>query len=243
MRFAEQVVVVTGASRGIGREIAAAFAAEGARVACLDILEEGAVTAANELGGGARGFACDVSSGGSVETAFDKVLAEMGTLAVLVNNAGIARDNLMLRMSEADWDKVLDVNLKGAFLCIKAASRPMMKARYGRILNLASVVGLHGSAGQANYSASKAGLVGLTMTVAKEFGSRGITCNAIAPGFIDTEMTQNLPAEFKEDAIKRAPAGRLGLPSDLAPAVLFLSSKEAGYITGQTLTIDGGLFL
>jgi len=243
MRFQDQVVVVTGASRGIGREIAAAFAAEGARVACLDILEEGAQAAANELGGGAQGYGCDVSSAESVEAAFDKVQSAMGTLSVLVNNAGIARDNLMLRMSEADWDKVLGVNLKGAFLCIKAASRPMMKARYGRIVSLSSVVGLHGSAGQANYSASKAGLVGLTMTVAKEFGSRGITCNAIAPGFIDTEMTQNLPAEFKEDAIKRAPAGRLGLPSDLAPAILFLCSKGASYITGQVLTIDGGLFL
>ncbi|MFI5384545.1 MAG: 3-oxoacyl-[acyl-carrier-protein] reductase [Fimbriimonadales bacterium] len=243
MRFQDQVVVVTGASRGIGRVIAEAFAKEGAKVACLDIVEVGTQALAKELGGGARGYGCDVSDAASVEQAFEKVQAEMGTPAVLINNAGITRDTLMLRMSEEDWDKVLDVNLKGAFLCTKAVSRYMMKARYGRIISLSSVVGIHGSAGQANYAASKAGLIGLTMTVAKEFGSRGITCNAVAPGFIATEMTENLPAEFKEDAIKRAPAGRLGTPADIAPAILFLASEEAAYITGQTLTIDGGLFL
>ncbi len=243
MRFQDRVVVVTGASRGIGRTIAEAFSKEGAKVACLDIFEEGAQAVAKELGGGAEGYGCDVSKPDSVEQAFERVQAEMGTPAVLINNAGITRDTLMLRMSEDDWDKVLAVNLKGAFLCIKTVSRMMMKARYGRIVSVSSVVGIHGAAGQANYSASKAGLIGLTMTVAKEFGSRGITCNAVAPGFIATEMTENLPAEFKEDAIKRAPAGRLGTPSDIAPAILFLASEEAGYITGQTLTIDGGLFL
>jgi 3-oxoacyl-[acyl-carrier protein] reductase len=241
MRFQDKVVVVTGASRGIGREIAGAFGREGAKVACVATTLEGADKVAAEVGG--EGYACDVSSPEQVEQVFSRIVEEMGTPSVLVNNAGIARDNLMMRLKEDDWDRVLDVNLKGAFLCIKAVSRVMMKARYGRIVNLSSVVGLHGAAGQTNYAASKAGLVGLTMAVAKELGSRNITCNAVAPGFIETEMTEGLPPDFKEQAIKQAPAGRLGTPSDIAPAILFLASEEAGYITGQTLTIDGGLFL
>jgi 3-oxoacyl-[acyl-carrier protein] reductase len=241
MRFQDRVVVVTGASRGIGREIAAAFAREGAKVACVATSQEGADKTAAEIGG--KGYACDVSSSEQVEQVFAAIVEELGTPAVLVNNAGIARDNLMMRLKDDDWDRVLDVNLKGAFLCIKAVSRPMMKARYGRIVNLSSVVGLHGAAGQTNYAASKAGLVGLTMAVAKELGSRNITCNAVAPGFIETDMTENLPSDFKEQAIKQAPAGRLGTPADIAPAILFLASEEAGYITGQTLTVDGGLFL
>lgn len=243
MRFQDQVVVVTGASRGIGREIAAAFAREGARVACVATTREGADGAAGGLGGGAKGYACDVSDPAQVDPTIGKIVEEMGTPAVLVNNAGIARDNLMMRLKDEDWDRVLDVNLKGAFLCIKAVSRPMMKARYGRIVNLSSVVGLHGAAGQTNYAAAKAGLIGLSKAVAKELGSRGITCNAVAPGFIETDMTAELPAEFKEQAIKTAPAGRLGTVDDIAPAVLFLASGDAGYITGQTLTVDGGLFL
>ena len=149
----------------------------------------------------------------------------------------------MLRMKDEDWDRVIDVNLKGAFNCIRAVARPMMKARYGRIVNITSVVGLHGAAGQVNYSASKAGLLGITMSVAKELGSRGITCNAVAPGFIDSDMTEALPQEFKDYVIKQAPAGRLGTPEDISPAVLFLASKDAAYMTGQCLTLDGGLFL
>ena len=243
MRFQDQVVVVTGASRGIGKEIAAAFAREGAKVACLATTESGANGAAESIGGGARGYACDVSDPEQVDAAFGRIVEEMGTPSVLVNNAGIARDNLMMRLKEEDWDRVIDVNLKGAFLCIKACSRPMMKARYGRIVNLSSVVGLHGAAGQTNYAAAKAGLVGLSMAVAKEVGSRGITCNAVAPGFIETEMTADLPADFKEQASKTAPAGRLGTVEDIAPAVLFLASEESRFITGQTLTVDGGLFL
>ena len=241
MRFQDKVVVVTGASRGIGKEIAAAFAKEGATVACVATTLEGANKIATEIGG--KGYACDVSDPAQVEQTFAKIQEEMGTPAVLVNNAGVTRDNLMMRLKDEDWDRVLDVNLKGAYLCIKAVSRPMMKARYGRIINLSSVVGLHGAAGQTNYAASKAGLIGLSKAVAKELGSRGITCNAVAPGFIETEMTDNLPAEFKEQAIKTAPAGRLGTTADISPAILFLASEEAGYITGQTLTIDGGLFL
>jgi 3-oxoacyl-[acyl-carrier protein] reductase len=242
MRFQDKVVVVTGASRGIGRAIAEAFAAEGAKVACLATTFDGANGVAAVLGG-AKAYACDVSDSEQVEQVFGKIVEEMGTPSVLVNNAGIARDNLMMRLKDEDWDRVIDVNLKGAFLCIKAVSRPMMKARYGRIINLSSVVGLHGAAGQSNYAAAKAGLIGLTLAVAKEFGSRNITCNAVAPGFIETDMTETLPSDFKEQAIRMAPAGRLGLPSDIAPAVLFLSSEDASYITGQTLTIDGGLFL
>jgi 3-oxoacyl-[acyl-carrier protein] reductase len=241
MRFQDKVVVVTGASRGIGREIARQFANEGARVACIATTQAGADDAAAEVGG--KGYALDVSDSGQVEEVFAKIQEELGTPAVLVNNAGIARDNLMMRLKDDDWDRVIDVNLKGAFLCIKAVTRPMMKARYGRIINLSSVIGLHGAAGQTNYAASKAGLIGLTLAVAKEFGSRNITCNAVAPGFIETDMTDTLPADFKEQAIKQAPAGRLGKPEDIAPAILFLASEEAGYITGQTLTIDGGLFL
>ena len=243
MRFEGEVVVVTGASRGIGRELAAAFAREGAKVACVATTLPGAEGTAAAIGGGARGYACDVSDSASVEALFESVVADLGVPSVLVNNAGITKDTLLLRMKEEDWDRVVDVNLKGSFLMIRAAARPMMKARYGRIVNLSSVIGLHGGSGQANYSASKAGVVGLTMSVAKELGSRGITCNAIAPGFIETDMTHDLPAEFREQVEKTAPAGRLGTAADIAPAVLFLASREAGYITGQTLTVDGGLFL
>jgi 3-oxoacyl-[acyl-carrier protein] reductase len=243
MRFQDQVVVVTGASRGIGKSLAAAFASEGARVACVATTEAGASATANELGGGAKGYACDVSSSASVDALFEAVIADMGTPSVLVNNAGITKDTLMLRMKDEDWDRVIDVNLKGAFNCIRAVARPMMKARYGRIVNITSVVGLHGAAGQVNYSASKAGLLGITMSVAKELGSRGITCNAVAPGFIDSDMTEALPQEFKDHVIKQAPAGRLGTPEDISPAVLFLASSDAAYMTGQCLTVDGGLFL
>ena len=246
MNFQDQVVIVTGASRGIGRELASSFAKAGASVACVATSEAGAQASADaigEEGGRAKGYACDVSEASQVEALFAKVVEELGTPAVLVNNAGVTRDTLILRMKDEDWDKVLDVNLKGAFLTIRSASKLMMKARYGRIINVSSVVGLGGAAGQANYAASKAGLIGLTKSVAKEFGSRGITCNAVAPGFIETDMTEDLPAEFREYVEKNAPAGRLGKPADIAPAVLFLASSEAAYITGQTLVVDGGLTL
>jgi 3-oxoacyl-[acyl-carrier protein] reductase len=242
-RFDDKVVVVTGASRGIGRQIALAFAAEGARLACVATTLASAQATADLIGETAKAYACDVSDAASVEALFTAVSADLGTPSVLVNNAGITRDTLILRMKDEDWDRVMAVNLKGAFLCTRAVAKLMMKARYGRIINVSSVVGQTGQAGQANYAASKAGLFGLTMSVAKEFGSRGITCNAIAPGFIETDMTTDLPAEFKEFVCKNAPAGRLGKPEDIAPAVLFLASEEAAYITGQTLTVDGGLTL
>lgn len=241
MGFKGKVVIVTGASRGIGREIAAQFAAAGAQVACVATTIEGAQKTADAIGG--KAFACDVSDSTSVDAMVDAVVEQMGTPAVLVNNAGITRDTLMLRMKDDDWDRVIDVNLKGAFLTSRAVARPMMKARYGRIVNITSVVGLGGAPGQTNYAAAKAGMIGLTKSVAKELGSRGITCNAVAPGYIQTDMTEELPAEFKEMAIKTAPAGRLGEPADIAPAVLFLASEEAAYITGQVLVVDGGLTL
>ena len=246
MSFEGKVVVVTGASRGIGRGIATAFAKQGATVACVATTEAGAagtVAVIEAEGGKAKAYACDVSQSEAVDALFTAIVNELGTPAVLVNNAGINRDTLLIRMKDEDWDKVVDVNLKGTFLCIRAVARVMMKARYGRIVNISSVVGQTGAAGQANYAASKAGLFGLTMSVAKELGSRGITCNAVAPGFIETDMTEDLPAEMRESVIKTAPAGRLGTPADIAPAVLFLASEEAAYVTGQTITVGGGLTL
>jgi 3-oxoacyl-[acyl-carrier protein] reductase len=244
--FQGQVAIVTGASRGIGKEIASQLAARGASVACIATSQERADQAAEAIraqGQAARGFACDVGDADAVEATVEAVTSELGTPAILVNNAGITRDTLLLRMKGEDWDSVMQVNLKGAFHTIRAVAKPMMRARYGRIVNLSSVIGLHGGAGQANYAAAKAGLLGLTMAVAKEFGSRNITCNAVAPGFIETDMTSNLAQEFREFVEKNAPAGRLGTPADVAPAVLFLASEEAGYITGQVLTVDGGLML
>ncbi|MFY9235387.1 MAG: 3-oxoacyl-[acyl-carrier-protein] reductase [Fimbriimonadaceae bacterium] len=244
--LAGKVAIVTGASRGIGREIAMRLAAEGAMVACVATTEAGAMKTAADIEaseGSAKPFACDVSDFAQVEALFESIGSELGVPEILVNNAGITRDTLIMRMGEEDWDRVLDVNLKGSFLCIKAATRGMMKARYGRIVNVSSVIGLGGGAGQANYAASKAGLIGLTKSVAKELGSRNITCNAIAPGFIESDMTSELSAEFREFVQKHAPAGRLGNAGDIAPVVAFLCSAEAAYITGQVIVIDGGLTL
>lgn len=241
MDFSDQVVIVTGASRGIGRGIAEAFAKAGAKVACVATTQAGADQTASAIGG--KGYSCDVSDAGAVEALIEAVVADLGVPSVLVNNAGITRDTLILRMKDEDWDRVIDVNLKGAFLMCRAVAKPMMKARYGRIINLSSVIGLGGGAGQANYAAAKAGILGLTMSIAKELGSRNITCNAIAPGFVETDMTHDLPEDFRAQVEKTAPAGRLGTADDIAPAVLFLASKEAAYITGQTLVVDGGLTL
>lgn len=241
IRFDGKVVVVTGASRGIGKEMAVQFAAQGASVACVATSLAGASATAEAIGG--KGYACDISDSAAVDALIESIVSEMGTPAVLVNNAGITRDTLMMRMKDEDWDRVIDVNLKGAFLTSRAIARPMMKARYGRIVNITSVVGLGGAPGQTNYAAAKAGLIGLTKSVAKELGSRNITCNAVAPGYIQTDMTDELPEEFREQVIKMAPAGRLGAPADIAPAVLFLASEEASYITGQVLVVDGGLTL
>lgn len=246
MNFTDQIVIVTGASRGIGRGIAQAFGNAGAQVACVATTEAGAEATAETIrsaGGQAKGFACDISDSASVEALFAAVQEQIGVPSVLVNNAGITKDTLILRMKEEDWDRVIDVNLKGAFLCIRAAMKPMMKARYGRIVNISSIIGSTGQAGQANYAASKAGLFGLSKSVAKEVGSRGITCNVVCPGFIETDMTEALSPEMREGVIKTAPAGRLGAPEDIAAAVLFFASRESAYVTGQILTVDGGLTL
>lgn len=236
--------MVTGASRGIGKEIALQFAREGATVACAATsAENAAATVAALEGGRAKAYGLDISDSAAVKSVFEQIEADLGAPSVLVNNAGVTRDTLIMRMSDEDWDRVVSVNLKGAFLCTRAVTRSMMKARYGRIVNLTSVIGLHGQAGQANYAASKAGLLGLTMSTAKELGSRGVTCNAVAPGFIDTDMTHDLPDEFRRKVVDDCPVGRLGTPADVAGAVLFLSSREAAFITGQCLTVDGGLML
>lgn len=244
MSLEGKVALVTGASRGIGNEIAKQLASAGASVACVANEDcQGTVDEITADGGTAKAYICDVIDSSSVKETVAKVTEDLGAPTILVNNAGIARDNLMIRMSEEDWDLVINVNLKGAFNFIKACQRGMSKARWGRIINMASVVGLHGAAGQANYAASKAGLIGLSMAVAKELGSRNVTCNAVAPGFIETPMTTDLSEEMRENIVKSAPAGRLGTPKDIAPLVVFLCGDGASYITGQAITVDGGLMV
>jgi 3-oxoacyl-[acyl-carrier protein] reductase len=246
MSLEGKVAVVTGASRGIGAEIAQQLAAQGASVACLATSANNAQGTVDKIvadGGNAAAYGCSVGEAESVEETFKQINADLGVPYCLVNNAGVTRDQLLIRMSEEDFDQVVQVNLKGAWLCAKAAARPMMKAREGRIINLTSVNGLHGAAGQTNYASSKAGVVGLTKSLAKELGARGITCNAIAPGFIQTDMTKDLDSGMKETVEGQTPIGRLGTPGDIAPAVVFLASLEAGFITGQVLTVDGGLYM
>jgi 3-oxoacyl-[acyl-carrier protein] reductase len=231
---------VTGSTRGIGHAVAVALYQAGARVAVVgrDAGKAGAVAAA--LGERAFGVACDVSDGKQIESAIAAAEQALGPVDILVNNAGITRDNLLLRMTEAEWDEVLAANLKGAFLTTKAVLKGMMKRRSGRIINVTSIIGLTGNKGQANYAASKAGLIGFTKSVAKEYGSRGILVNAIAPGFIETDMTSGLPEEARQAMLAGITLGRLGRPEDVAGAVLFLASDLAGYITGQVLVVDGG---
>jgi 3-oxoacyl-[acyl-carrier protein] reductase len=219
---------------------------EGADLALFDVLDDVAATAgelAGSLGVRARGYKVDVTKSAQVDEAIEKVVGDLGRLDVLVNNAGITRDGLIMRMKDEDWDLVLAINLKGAFLCTRAASRPMLKQRSGRIVNIASVVGLMGNPGQANYAASKAGLIGLTKTCAKEFGSRGVTVNAVAPGYIKTAMTDKLTEDQRTKMLQLVPLGRLGDVADIAAAVTFLASDLAGYITGQVLTVDGGMVM
>lgn len=239
--------LVTGASRGIGRAVALAFAAEGASVALNfagNVAAAEAVRAEIENAGGkAILVPADVSDEGAVEEMVKTVAEAFGTIDILVNNAGITRDGLLLRMKEADWDAVLNTNLKGVFLCAKAVSKLMMKKRYGRIVNMASVVGLVGNASQANYAAAKAGVIGFTKAMAKEMASRGITVNAIAPGFIRSDMTDVLPEKVKEAMLAGIPLGRVGEPDDVAKAALFLASDQAAYITGQVLQVDGGMVM
>lgn len=242
--LAGQVALVSGASRGLGRAIAGRLAAAGAHVACVarnrEKLEE-AVAAITAAGGKANWHECDVTDGPAVAALIDRVTEQHGRLDVLVNNAGITRDALIPRMSEADWDAVLTTNLRSVFLLTKAVTRTMMGQRYGRIINMSSVSGLMGNQGQANYSASKAGIIGMTRTVARELASRNITVNAVCPGFIATEMTDALGPALLDEVKKRVPAKRLGQADEVADSVLFLASPQAAYITGQVLVIDGGL--
>jgi 3-oxoacyl-[acyl-carrier protein] reductase len=245
-QLANQIAVVTGAGRGIGRAIALKFAAEGADVVCVSRTAENSEKVANEiraLGRKAWAHAVDVSDSTGVSAAAEKILADCGKVDILVNNAGVTRDGLLMRMSDADWDTVLNTNLKGAFLFTKAFTRAFAKQRSGRIINVASIIGLIGNAGQCNYAASKAGLIGFTQSVARELASRGVTVNALAPGFIETDMTAVLSAELKAELLKKIPLNSLGQAEDIAHAALFLASPGARYITGQVLTVDGGMVM
>ncbi|HUW99807.1 MAG: 3-oxoacyl-[acyl-carrier-protein] reductase [Phycisphaerae bacterium] len=241
MGFEGKTAIVTGAARGIGLEIARQLRAGGARLVLVDVLAEDLAKAAAELGGETLTYALDVTDEAAVEKMMDEVAEKAGSIDVLVNNAGITRDDLLLRMTEEAWDLVMKVNLKGTFLVTKHAARYMIRQRSGRIVNLASVSGLVGNPGQANYSASKAGVVGFTKTVARELAGRNVCCNAVAPGFIDTKMTQVLPQKAKERALSMIPLGKMGLAEDVASAVVFLAGDAAKYVTGQVLAVDGGM--
>ena len=238
-----KVALVTGGSRGIGRSIAEHLAAAGARVAVVARNEAGAQAAAAEIGETHRGYGCDVADGAAVDALVKQVEADFGSLDILVNNAGVTGDNLLLRLSEAEWDRVLDTNLKGSFNTIRAVTKGMMRRRDGRIINITSVVGITGNKGQANYAASKAGLIGLTKSVAKELASRNILCNAVAPGYIETEMTAELGGGVKDALLGQIALGRLGRGDDIAAVVRFLAGPGAAYITGQTIVVDGGMVI
>jgi 3-oxoacyl-[acyl-carrier protein] reductase len=241
-----QVAVVTGAGRGIGRAIALKFAAEGANVACVSRTAENSEKVANEVRAlGRKAWACalDVADSKAVAAAAEKILADAGRVDILVNNAGVTKDGLLMRMSDEDWDTVLDTNLKGAFLFTKAFTRSLLRQRSGRIINVASIIGLIGNAGQANYAASKAALIGFTKSVARELGSRGITANALAPGFIETDMTAALNEEVRKQLLEKIPLASFGQAEDVAAAALFLAGPAGRYITGQVLVVDGGMVM
>ncbi|SEM47042.1 3-oxoacyl-[acyl-carrier-protein] reductase [Mesobacillus persicus] len=247
MKLEGKVALVTGASRGIGREIALELAREGANVA---VNYAGSEAKASEVAEEIRAMGreailvqADVSQSVSVDAMIKQTTEAFGRIDILVNNAGITKDNLLMRMKEADWDDVININLKGVFLCTKAVTRQMMKQRSGRIINISSIVGVSGNAGQANYVAAKSGVIGLTKTTAKELATRGITVNAVAPGFITTDMTDKLTEEQKSEMLKQIPLARLGEPTDIAKTVLFLASEDSRYMTGQTLHIDGGMVM
>ncbi|MEY2500751.1 MAG: 3-oxoacyl-[acyl-carrier protein] reductase [Verrucomicrobiota bacterium] len=247
MRFENQVAVVTGSGRGIGHAIAIRLAQEGARVASVSRTASNAQRTADEINSlradAAKAYAVDVADQGAVQKAAAQIFEDFGRVDILVNNAGVTRDGLSMRMSMEDWDMVLNTNLKGAFTFIQAVMRPMIKQRSGRIINISSIAGLTGNAGQANYSASKAGLIGLTKTLARELASRGITVNAVAPGLIETDMTTVLSEDIRQAILQKVPLGKLGEPEDIAGAVAYLASPEAKYITGQVLTVDGGMVM
>lgn len=247
MNLEGKVALVTGASRGIGREIALELAREGCNVA---VNYSGSEAKANEvvdeikgLGREAIAVQCNVSDSDAVQAMVKETIGQFGSVDILVNNAGITRDNLLMRMKEAEWDDVININLKGVFLCTKAVTRHMMKQRSGRIINISSIVGVSGNPGQANYVAAKSGVIGLTKTTAKELAPRGITVNAIAPGFISTDMTDQLPEDVRNEMLKQIPLSRFGDPQDIAKVVTFVASESASYMTGQTLHIDGGMVM
>jgi 3-oxoacyl-[acyl-carrier protein] reductase len=243
-QLANQVAVVTGAGRGLGRAIALKFASEGADVVCVSRTAENSEKVAGEvraLGRKAWAHAVDVSDANAVTAACEKIVTETGRLDILVNNAGVTRDGLIMRMNEEDWDTVLDTNLKGAFLFTKGFARAFVRQRSGRIINVSSVIGIIGNAGQCNYAASKAALFGFTKSIAREFGSRGITVNALAPGFIETDMTAAVGEEMRTNIVKQIPLGSFGKPEDIANAALFLAGPAARYVTGHVLTVDGGM--
>jgi len=242
-----QTAIITGSSRGIGRTTAEEFAKRGVNIVIVDIDEEMAKQSAeeikNQFGVETLGLKADVSNADDVKTLFEESLKKFGKIEILVNNAGITKDNLLIRMKDEEWDAVLNINLKGAFLCSREAIKNMSKIKYGRIINIASVVAFTGNPGQVNYSASKAGLIGLTKTLAKEYASRGITVNAVAPGFIQTAMTEKLPEKVKEEMLRTIPLQRFGTTMDVANAIIFLALPESGYVTGQVIHVNGGMYM
>jgi 3-oxoacyl-[acyl-carrier protein] reductase len=245
MRFdlSNKTAIVTGASQGIGETIAIEMAKSGATVFCLARNKEALDTTIKKItenGGKATAFSCDISNNDNFKTIILDIIKEYGSIDILVNNAGITKDNLLMRMSDDQWDDVLNINLKGSFTCIRSVIKHMMKKKFGRIINITSIVGITGNAGQANYAASKSGLIGLTKSIAKEVASRGITANCVAPGWIETSMTDQLSTEVKNKFLSQIPAGKIGQSKDIANTVIFLASDEAQYITGQTITVDGG---
>ena len=245
MRFdlSHKTAIVTGASQGIGKTIAIEMAKSGAIVFCLARNKEAldaTIKKITENGGKATAFSCDISNNDDFKSIILNIVKENGSIDILVNNAGITKDNLLMRMSDDQWDDVLNINLKGSFTCIRSVIKYMMKKKFGRIINITSIVGITGNAGQANYAASKSGLIGLTKSIAKEVASRGITANCVAPGWIETSMTDQLSTEVKNKFLSQIPTGKIGQSKDIANTVIFLASDEAGYITGQTITVDGG---
>lgn len=245
MRFdlSHKTAIVTGASQGIGKTIAIEMAKSGAIVFCLARNKEAldaTIKKITENGGKATAFSCDISNNDDFKSIILNIVKENGSIDILVNNAGITKDNLLMRMSDDQWDDVININLKGSFTCTRSVIKFMMKKKFGRIINITSIVGITGNAGQANYAASKSGLIGLTKSIAKEVASRGITANCVAPGWIETSMTDQLSTEVKNKFLSQIPTGKIGQSKDIANTVIFLASDEAGYITGQTITVDGG---